>query len=233
MVISTQINAQLPDSVKKFSLSDLMKQHLLNKKPWLQFLDETTMEAGIYQLKKDEKDMQPVHEFDEVYYVLSGAASLQAADTTAAVIPGSIVFVRAHIPHHFFNITKDLSVLVLFSKAKFAATDEAFHFHDQNVIEKNVSTDSIVWEVFHKCETMILGIYMLPKVTGGDSTLTHKVDEINIVLKGNAKFSIDGKETDVLPGDIIFVPKNNGHFFHDLKNDFEVMILFEKKSLQK
>ena len=77
-----------------------------------------------------------------------------------------------------------------------------------------------------------MGLYMLPKSIGGDSTLTHKVDELNIVTGGAAVFSVDGKPIPVKKGDIIFVQKGLGHYFHDLQEDFDVLIFWEKKSVQ-
>lgn len=231
MLINCQSNAQLPQGVKKFPLRKLLDK---TNDPILynRFLDESTISAGIYQLKVDAKDDQAPHAFDEIYYILDGEAKLKAGDTSAHVSQGSIVYVRAHVPHYFFDITKNLNVLVLFSKGKEQSTDPASRFYTHDKIKTAFSADEITWSDFHKCHSMTLGIYSLPKVTGGDSTLTHKMDEINVMLKGNATFSIDGNDTLVESGDIVFVPKGLGHYFHHLKNDFEVMILFENKSIQ-
>jgi mannose-6-phosphate isomerase-like protein (cupin superfamily) len=228
-----QSTAQLlPPGVKKFALKNLI-QNTQEPLFYNRFLDEAAISAGIYQLKAGAIDDQTPHVFDEIYYVLEGEAILNAGDSSAHVRPGSIMYVRANVPHQFVSIKSDLTVLVLFSKAKPSSKDHSYRFYKQSTIAEGFAKDEITWSAFHKCGSMTLGIYSLPKVTGGDSTLTHKADEINVVLKGNATFSIDGKTTTVEKGDIIFVPKGNGHYFHDLKNDFEVMIMFESKSVQK
>ena len=225
-------NAQVSQGVKEFSLKNLVKETgdsvLYNR-----FLDEPTISAGVYQLKAGAKDDQSPHVFDEIYYILEGEAKLKTADTSAQVKPGSIIYVKAHVPHHFFNITKNLLVSVLFSKAEPSATDPSFKFYKQHEVEATAAANEVTWSAFHQCQTLTLGIYTLPKITGGDSPLTHAWDEVNVVVKGQAKFSINDKEISLEKGDIVFVPKGNKHHFHDLKNDFEVMILFEKKSTQK
>ncbi len=226
-------NAQPIETMKKFNIPELLQLQKQGQRPWKQFLDEPTIEAGIYHLNAGEPDRQPVHEFDEIYYILNGNATLQAADTSIIVSPGSTIYVKAQVPHHFNNIKKDLDVLVLFPKAEFSPADPKHANYFLNTIREKAGKDTVVWTVFHNSKTMMLGLYTLPRRTGGDSTLVHKVDELNIVTKGTAKFSVDGKDIDVKEGDIIYVTKGKGHYFHNLKSDLEVMILFEKKSIQK
>ena len=80
---------------------------------------------------------------------------------------------------------------------------------------------------------MIFGLYMLPEKLNGDSALTHRWDEVNLVTKGSGKFQVGQRIMDVNPGDIIYVKKGNAHFFHSLKQDLDILIFFEKRSVQK
>jgi mannose-6-phosphate isomerase-like protein (cupin superfamily) len=224
--------AQLPDGVIFHSSESIEQSFMANGKRWLSLIDNSTIDVGLYKLKVGERDPQPVHEYDEIYYVQQGEAKLLAGDSTFNASAGSLFYVKAGVTHRFFDITKDISVIVLFSKAKPSEKDIMAKGFAQKEIEKTALPDSIRWAVFHRCATMVIGIYLLPKVTGGDSTQLHKMDEVNVVLKGEGKFSVDGKDMKVKKGDIVFVPKGYGHYFHSLKNDFEVMILFEKKSMQ-
>ncbi len=61
----------------------------------------------------------------------------------------------------------------------------------------------------------------------------HKWDEINFVTKGSSTFSVEGKNMKVNVGDIVYVKKGLGHYFHSLTSDFEVLILFAINSLAK
>lgn len=89
--------------------------------PWAPFLQTSTMAAGRYRLAKGAADGQSPHDRDELYFVLAGAAKLQAGNETRAVAAGDAVFVAAHVPHRFLDVEQDLDVLVFFSKAKPAA----------------------------------------------------------------------------------------------------------------
>lgn len=55
------------------------------------------------------------------------------------------------------------------------------------------------------------------------------MDEINIVVNGTATFKMGDVEVDVRRGSIVWVKEGIGHYFHTLNDDFDVLILFEKK----
>lgn len=228
-----EVMSQLPDGVKKFSLHELLATRAQQKQSWYQFLNEETMSAGVYFLKAGENDNQAPHEFDEVYYILSGKASLKADEKIISVSKGSIVYVKAQVEHHFFDIAEDITAVVVFSKATPNAADTTARVYNLHDIEATGKPAEVVWTPFLRCRTMVFGLYMMPKPTGGDSTQIHTIDEINIVTKGSSKFSVDANQLDVREGDIVYVRKKQGHYFHDLNSDLNVLILFEKKSLQK
>ena len=73
---------------------------------------------GVYALAVGNRDGQSPHNEDEVYYVLSGRASIRVAEQEMPVKAGSIVFVGALVEHRFFDITEDLTVLVFFAPAE-------------------------------------------------------------------------------------------------------------------
>ena len=220
------------DSVKKFKINELVAECKKQKTDWLKFLDEETVFAGIYLLNAGQKDDQPTHEFDEVYYVLKGKSDFQAGSTKMTAYPGKLIYVKAGVGHHFTNIEKDLELLVLFSKAKTGPNKVEGEEFVLSQLEKVGKHNENSWNPFVKRATMSFGLYQLPKVLGGDSTLVHQWDEINVVTKSSAKFSIDGQDMDITLGDIIYVQKGHGHYFHELKSDFDVLILFERKSVE-
>jgi len=89
------------------------------------------------------------------------------------------------------------------------------------------------WNAFLRSKSMIYGLYMLPKKLNGDSALTHRWDEVNLITKGRGKFQVGERIMDVKPGDIIYVRKGNPHFFRTLLDDLDILILFEMRSVQK
>ncbi len=99
-----------------FTLEELYGQAKKEGGNYLKFIDNENLSSGIYQLKKGEVDNQRPHEWDEIYYILEGRATLKVENETYSAIPGAILFVKAKIDHTFVNIEEDLRVLVFFSK---------------------------------------------------------------------------------------------------------------------
>jgi mannose-6-phosphate isomerase-like protein (cupin superfamily) len=90
---------------------------------YAEFLRRDPMSAGMYRLRAGATDPQEPHREDEIYVVLKGAARFRHGDTIDDVRLGSIIFVPAHEPHRFEDITEDLDVLVFFAPAE-SSTDE-------------------------------------------------------------------------------------------------------------
>ncbi len=100
-----------------FEMIDLKKQRAERNRPYLRFLDRSSLSMGVYYLPKEGKDGQEPHKLDEVYYISSGEGILQVEDDDIPVKPGSVIFVEANAAHHFHSIKADLTVLVFFSTA--------------------------------------------------------------------------------------------------------------------
>lgn len=111
----SSLGASAQDS-QQFSLEDLYNQAKEKGSAYLKFIDNDKLSSGIYQLKKGSTDQQRPHDWDELYYVLEGRATLKVEDQSYEVKPGEILFVAAQIEHTFVDIREDLKVLVFFSK---------------------------------------------------------------------------------------------------------------------
>jgi quercetin dioxygenase-like cupin family protein len=103
---------------KAFTLEELEGQMKESGRPWLPFLKVPTLSTGIYSLKVGATDRQQPHDQDEVYYVLKGKAKFEVGEEKANLAVGSILFVKANVPHRFYDIEEDLEVLVFFSAVK-------------------------------------------------------------------------------------------------------------------
>ena len=55
-----------------YEMLDLEEKREASGRPWLPFLDVSTLNAGLYVLPAGGTDSQQPHRTDEVYYVLSG-----------------------------------------------------------------------------------------------------------------------------------------------------------------
>ncbi|MFI1964494.1 cupin domain-containing protein [Streptomyces pathocidini] len=101
--------------MKAFRLDELEAERAANQGAYLQFLRERNMSVGLYALDAGTADSQQPHRQDEVYFVVSGRASITVGTETTMVARGSVVYVPAGVPHKFHHISEDLRVLVVFS----------------------------------------------------------------------------------------------------------------------
>ena len=98
-----------------FNISSLRSKLRASDQRYLEFLRAPSMSLGIYSLAAGAADEQQPHTEDEIYYVLSGRASLLAGEEEREVEAGQLVFVKAGVVHRFHNISEDLTLLVFFA----------------------------------------------------------------------------------------------------------------------
>lgn len=98
-----------------FDISSLRSKLRDSELRYLEFLRAPSMSLGIYSLAAGAADEQQPHTEDEIYYVLSGRASLLAGEEEREVEAGQLVFVQAGVVHRFQHISEDLTLLVFFA----------------------------------------------------------------------------------------------------------------------
>jgi mannose-6-phosphate isomerase-like protein (cupin superfamily) len=98
-----------------FKIDQLIAEQAAGERPYLEFLRRESMSLGVYALPAGGDDPQQPHHEDEVYYIVNGWGQITVGEETQAVQPGSIVFVAAHVPHKFHDISEDLKILVFFA----------------------------------------------------------------------------------------------------------------------
>jgi quercetin dioxygenase-like cupin family protein len=101
-----------------YQVTEIQNQLRQKTERYLEFLRVPALSMGLYELAAGSRDHQKPHSEDEIYYVVSGEATIRVGDEDQAVSTGSIVYVAAHVAHHFHTITTDLSVLVFFAPAE-------------------------------------------------------------------------------------------------------------------
>lgn len=108
----------------KFTMPQLQRQlqemKAKESSSYYEFLRNHTMSAGLYQLLAGEEDRQQPHTEDEIYVIVEGSASFLNGETVTQVAKGDVLFVAAHVVHRFFDITEDLTTLVIFAPAEYA-----------------------------------------------------------------------------------------------------------------
>ncbi len=83
-----------------------------------EFMRVPALSAGIYRLEAGATDPQSPHTEDELYYVVAGRGMITVGEQTRPVVPGSLIFVPATIPHRFHDIAVALDLLVMFGPAE-------------------------------------------------------------------------------------------------------------------
>jgi mannose-6-phosphate isomerase-like protein (cupin superfamily) len=102
------------------TLEAIRQQRGQSGKLYQEFLRQPSMSAGLYELVAGASDPQQPHTEDELYYVITGRASILVGEEDRAVAAGSLIFVPAGVVHRFHSITEDLSVLVFFAPAEYS-----------------------------------------------------------------------------------------------------------------
>jgi mannose-6-phosphate isomerase-like protein (cupin superfamily) len=115
-VTGQEANKKVAPKVLLFHADSLISELRSQDKRWISFLKGDNVLTGLYHLKSGEEDLQKPHDTDEVYYVIEGKAKFTADKKTSVVTKGSILFVKADVPHKFKDIEEDLLVLVFFDQ---------------------------------------------------------------------------------------------------------------------
>src|SRR4051812_48411864 len=104
--------------MQAITLSEALARSRAAGEPWVELLRVPDLSAGLYVLAAGAVDRQRPHTEDEVYVVLAGAGRFTSGDATRDVGPGDILFVPAHEPHRFHDITEELRLAVVFGPAE-------------------------------------------------------------------------------------------------------------------
>lgn len=84
---------------------------------WVERFRVPDLSVGTYSIPAGGTDDQTPHHEDEIYVITGGRAILTSDTATAAVHPGSVIYVAAGEHHTFTQITEDLTLLVIFAPA--------------------------------------------------------------------------------------------------------------------
>lgn len=105
----------MKEKAQSFELDDMLAK-IGDDEYFNDFLRARHLEAGVIRLRPGEDDTQTPHDADELYYVVQGSGYLEAGAERKAVKKGSVVFVPAKMPHHFYGNRDLLVVLYMFAE---------------------------------------------------------------------------------------------------------------------
>jgi mannose-6-phosphate isomerase-like protein (cupin superfamily) len=101
-----------------WEFSDIETERAAIGRRYHEFIRVPDLSAGIYTLEAGATDQQQPHTEDEVYYVVAGRGVVTVGVETRPVVPGTVIFVAATVPHQFHDIAERLELLVVFGPAE-------------------------------------------------------------------------------------------------------------------
>ena len=213
---------------QKFDLDSLRAVREENGETLHWFLDEPFIRMGVYALDEGQEDDQGQHASDEVYQVLSGSGELFAGQRRMGLTEGALVWVKAGQTHRIVAESR-IEAVVYTSKSATGAGALTTREYALADIRANADGTRNVWVPFLQVPSSILGAYLLPTAIGGDGTLTHSWDEVNLVLSGSSRFHMGSDVVEIGPGSIVYVQSGVGHRFDQLEADLEVLIFWDQR----
>lgn len=76
-----------------------------------------------------------------------------------------------------------------------------------------------------RVDALSAGVYEL-SAGSDDRQKPHTEDEVYVVLRGQAQFTLDGHTVAVTIGSFLYVPAGVPHRFHDIEESLVVLVLF-------
>jgi mannose-6-phosphate isomerase-like protein (cupin superfamily) len=229
-----QVNpANMPADYLKISIKHLLSQQKHTGKDSTTFLSENTMTGKLIHINKDEK-FNDIAGFDLIYYVIEGKGKLKTGNNVSYLDKGSVVFVPRKVKSSFDEVTETLNVIELISLEDKGNGDSASASFSLNYLRTAKQPSKNIFKIFINGKSMLSGLYLLPKELKGDSAVyNHRFDEINLINSGSGKLLAGTKNLKINPGDIVYVRRGAQHSFNSLKQDMEILIFFEKRSVQR
>ena len=106
------------DAILAWEYDEVAADRVAAGRLYHEFLSVPDLSAGLYVLDAGATDPQSPHGEDELYYVVSGRGRVTVGGATRDIVPGSMVFVGATVPHRFHDIEERLELLVVFGPAE-------------------------------------------------------------------------------------------------------------------
>ena len=106
--------------MQAWALTDLETARIESGRLYHEFLSVPDLSGGLYVLEAGATDPQSPHTEDELYYVVSGRATVFVGGERRAIKEGSVIFVAAHVEHRFVDIEERLVLLVVFGPAEYS-----------------------------------------------------------------------------------------------------------------
>ncbi len=118
--------------------------------------------------------------------------------------------------------------MVILRVASLNATDPEIAVFTPAEMAEGADPEGPTFNLLSSYATLGLAIYMVPKGTGPDLPMIHRVDELKLVVAGTGRLEIgaDGIQAD--SGAIAFIPDGVQHQFRLVADPLQVLMVWER-----
>ncbi len=194
---------------------------------YVEVFEKPSMTVVFVELSSSQVSGRPQTTSDEVFFIFEGSGTLVIGNTEQALNKGDAVIVQGSFDSRI-TTNNSIQVVVVTTKENGFTGVGGFKHHLASQIASGKTSNSNTWNPFLQQSNVLFGLYSLPQSLGGDQSLTHTWEELNIITQGASRFSMSDQSIDVKRGSIVFVDKGIGHFFDQLSASIDIMILWEQ-----
>ena len=97
-------------------------------------------------------------------------------------------------------------------------------FEISDLLSRRKESGQLYFEFF-EAPTMSIGVYDL-EAGSDDPQQPHTEDEVYYVVGGRGQVRIDGEDSKISPGSVIFVASGIDHKFHSITDDLKLLVVF-------
>lgn len=101
--------------MEPIAIGDVIDRLDRTDEPFIECIRHDSLSVEVYRLDAGATDQQDPHTEDEVYYVVTGSATIRIGDDHYPVERGDIIFVQRGVEHYFYDIQSELITLIFFA----------------------------------------------------------------------------------------------------------------------
>ena len=192
-------------------------------------VQSSSFRVGLLRAPTGEEVGPAVHRVNAVYLVESGVGTLTTQEESWPLVEGTVVFVRGDVEHRLREITSTLELVVAFREETLATNvDPAVVVLDPEEMTPARDPERSTWNPLLSTSNIDLGVYSVPKGMDPDVLMAHAVDELKIIVDGEARFDIGSGGVQVSPGSVAFIENRVPHRFRRVAEALDVLVLFER-----
>lgn len=210
--------AELSDSLVKLNAKELV------------FMHEKSMQGTYIEINKDASlNREAIN--DDLYYLHKGSCMVYLDNHKKSFNAGDVIYVKKGSKLVIENSDEAAQIVIVSRFLTSNSTNAKWKHFSKKFMESTRSSNENAWNPFIMYSNVMLGLYMLPHSLDGDQRLVHEWQELNIITSGSSNFVMDSGSFDVEKGSIFFVDEGNGHYFNELDNDIDILILWEMRNV--